>query len=248
VLNHHLDGRRPVYVYGLPIFCIGSLGVATAQNVLQVMIWRLVQAVGSGSLSVGSAVIGDIYQLEERGTALGIFYGVRIRFENLSDKRALTIMSQFSRSVFWVLHSRLLLEVLRNPSNIAVAEFNNSFSGVAAHYFSWRHLQYALALYGFFAFMLVVSILPETSHPKSRGIDKYMEPPNALPRPWKWVWINPFRSLWLLRSPTILAIVCGAFLFHSAAYGLLVQCLAGVATLMTDYGTLAFNDGKMTHH
>jgi MFS family permease len=30
----------------------------------------------SGGLSVGSAVIGDIFQLEERGTAMGIFFAV----------------------------------------------------------------------------------------------------------------------------------------------------------------------------
>jgi len=41
------------------------------------MIWRLVQAFGaSPGLSVGSGVIGDIYKLEERGTAMGIFFAV----------------------------------------------------------------------------------------------------------------------------------------------------------------------------
>jgi MFS family permease len=41
------------------------------------MVCRFLQTVGaSGGLSVGSVVIADIYKLEERDTAMGIFYGV----------------------------------------------------------------------------------------------------------------------------------------------------------------------------
>lgn len=37
--------------------------------------WRVLQAFGASSgLSVGIAVIGDIYKLEERGTACGVFF------------------------------------------------------------------------------------------------------------------------------------------------------------------------------
>ena len=38
--------------------------------------WRVVQAIGcSSGMSVGAAVAGDLYALEERGQAMGIFYG-----------------------------------------------------------------------------------------------------------------------------------------------------------------------------
>jgi MFS family permease len=48
-----------------------------AETVLQLMIGRTIQAVGaSPGLSVGAGVIGDIYRLEERGTALGSYFGV----------------------------------------------------------------------------------------------------------------------------------------------------------------------------
>jgi MFS family permease len=41
------------------------------------MFWRFVQAFGaSPGMSVGAGVIGDIYRLEERGQAMGIFFGV----------------------------------------------------------------------------------------------------------------------------------------------------------------------------
>ena len=45
------------------------------------MAWRFVQALGaSPGLAVGSGVIGDIYKLEERGQAIGIYFGVRLFF------------------------------------------------------------------------------------------------------------------------------------------------------------------------
>ncbi|CDO71928.1 hypothetical protein BN946_scf184940.g75 [Trametes cinnabarina] len=43
------------------------------------MFWRVVQAFGSSSgMSVGAGAIGDIYKLEERGTAMGIFFGAAL--------------------------------------------------------------------------------------------------------------------------------------------------------------------------
>lgn len=72
----HQDGRRPIYLYSLPTLCIGSIGVATSTSVAQLLSWRVVQAIGcSSGMSVGAAVAGDLYALEERGQAMGIFYG-----------------------------------------------------------------------------------------------------------------------------------------------------------------------------
>lgn len=71
------DGRRPVYLCSLTCQCIGSLGVASAWSVPSLLMFRMVQAFGTSSgLSVGMGVIADIYKLEERGTASGIFWGV----------------------------------------------------------------------------------------------------------------------------------------------------------------------------
>lgn len=72
-----VDGRRFVYLRSLPCLCIGSIGVANSHAVPTVMFWRVVQAFGASSaMSVGAGVIGDIYRLEERGFAMGLFFGV----------------------------------------------------------------------------------------------------------------------------------------------------------------------------
>ena len=71
------DGRRPVYLIVLPIFTLGSLGVALARTVPQLMFFRVVQAFGGGGgMSVGAGVISDIYRMEERGSAIGFFFAV----------------------------------------------------------------------------------------------------------------------------------------------------------------------------
>lgn len=45
----------------------------------ELMVWRFLQTFGgSPGLSVGAGVVGDIYRLEERGTAMGVFFGVSI--------------------------------------------------------------------------------------------------------------------------------------------------------------------------
>ncbi|KAJ2985708.1 hypothetical protein NUW54_g10060 [Trametes sanguinea] len=72
-------GRRTVFLISLPCLCIGSAGVAMSHSVPTLLFWRVVQAFGSSSgMSVGAGAIGDIYKLEERGAAMGIFFGASL--------------------------------------------------------------------------------------------------------------------------------------------------------------------------
>jgi len=53
-----------------------------ASSVPEFMISRCIQTFGAGGgWAVGGAVIGDIYRFEERGTALGVFFAVRISLD-----------------------------------------------------------------------------------------------------------------------------------------------------------------------
>ena len=101
----YADGRRPIYLLSLPFLCLGSLGVANAQNVPELMIFRVVQAFGSSAgMSVGSGAIADIYQLEERGTAMGVFFAVSPVFIS-TTKQAINCFRPVSL-VPLLLHSR----------------------------------------------------------------------------------------------------------------------------------------------
>ena len=67
-----------MYLTSLPILALGSLGVSVARSIPELIIFRFIQAFGSGAgVSVGAGVIADIYRLEERGKAMGIFFGAR---------------------------------------------------------------------------------------------------------------------------------------------------------------------------
>ncbi|KAF8803996.1 MFS general substrate transporter [Phlegmacium glaucopus] len=136
-------GRKPVYLTALPLLFLGSLGVASSRTIPQLMSWRFIQAIGaSPGLAVGTGVIGDIYRLEERGQAMGIFFAAVL----LGPALAPLLAVKFILISFWFCF--------------------------AAHYYSWRLLQQFLGLVGLFVFFLIMFFLPETYHPGERGVDK----------------------------------------------------------------------------
>lgn len=52
-----------------------------SRTVGELFFFRVFQAAGaSPGFSIGAGVIGDIYKLEERGTAIGVFLAVGLSF------------------------------------------------------------------------------------------------------------------------------------------------------------------------
>ena len=72
-----LDGRRPVYLWSLPLFVFGALGVSMATQIPSLLFFRFLQGLGAApGLVLGPGVVGDIYKLEERGRAMSVFLSV----------------------------------------------------------------------------------------------------------------------------------------------------------------------------
>ncbi len=70
-------GRRVVYVLDVSLFALGSLVVALSPTLPILLVGRAVQGFGSGGIfPVASAVIGDIFPPEKRGSALGMIGAV----------------------------------------------------------------------------------------------------------------------------------------------------------------------------
>ena len=67
-------------------------------------------------------------------------------------------------------------------------------------------MQGFLGLVGLIAFTTIYFLFPETSQPGARGIDK-MKAANEIDSSTSFIFINPLKSLWLLRSPVMLSIV-----------------------------------------
>lgn len=100
-------------------------------------------------------------------------------------------------------------------------------------------MQLSLGVIGLLVFLFVFLVFPEICHPGERGVDKV--DPSSLPT-WRPILINPLKSLWLLRSPVLLAVVGLSANFHcfdSHSY-FFQQTFAGFTTMITEYGVPQF--------
>ena len=72
-----LYGRRPIYLAGLATFLAGSALSGASQNMVQLILFRMVQGLGAGALmTLGYTIIGELYGLERRARMQGYISGV----------------------------------------------------------------------------------------------------------------------------------------------------------------------------
>jgi EmrB/QacA subfamily drug resistance transporter len=72
-----LLGRRRVFLGGLTIFLVGSALSGLAQNMAQLIGFRMLQGLGAGSLmTIGMTIIGELFALERRAKMQGYISGV----------------------------------------------------------------------------------------------------------------------------------------------------------------------------
>jgi MFS family permease len=70
-------GRRPVYLFSIALFAVGSAGVAFGINFGLLLLFRAVQGLAAGGIwPVAAAVIGESFPKEKRGSALGLIGAV----------------------------------------------------------------------------------------------------------------------------------------------------------------------------
>src|SRR5216117_820454 len=68
-----LYGRRPILLFAVAVFLIGSLLCGFSQEMWQLVTFRSLQGLGAGALfPVALAVIGDLYDASERGKYQGL--------------------------------------------------------------------------------------------------------------------------------------------------------------------------------
>lgn len=72
-----LRGRRPVMLWGLAFFLVGSVLSGASATMVQLIAFRAIQGVGAGALQpVALTLIGDLFTVEERGRIQGVFGAV----------------------------------------------------------------------------------------------------------------------------------------------------------------------------
>jgi MFS family permease len=201
-----IDGRRPVYLWSLPVFVFGALGASMATQIPSLLFFRFLQGLGvAPGLVLGPSVIGDIYKLEERGRAMSVFLSVSpvisrrfLYFEYLFLHIDMFTGTRVSSSSWWYVSSAV--------SYHHYFSFTEKVQGSIAFYFSWRTMQFYLVAAGIFQFCWMYSYFPETAQPGTRGIDKVPGIDSLKHHP-KVIFINPLKPLALLRSPNLLLIV-----------------------------------------
>ncbi|HSL98293.1 MAG TPA: MDR family MFS transporter [Candidatus Deferrimicrobiaceae bacterium] len=72
-----LVGRKPILMFGIAVFLIGSALSGLSQEMWQLILFRGIQGIGAGSLfPIALAVIGDLFTPAERGKYQGLFGAV----------------------------------------------------------------------------------------------------------------------------------------------------------------------------
>lgn len=72
-----LFGRKPVFLFGMSIFLIGSILCGLAMTMEQLIIYRLIQGLGAGAvMPIVTTIVGDIYTTEERAKIQGYLSSV----------------------------------------------------------------------------------------------------------------------------------------------------------------------------
>ncbi|MFM2309382.1 MAG: hypothetical protein RLY87_1503 [Chloroflexota bacterium] len=70
-------GRRASFLASVVLFGVGSVVVANATDVTVLLVGRAIQGFGAGGIfPVASAVVGDVFPVEQRGRALGLIGAV----------------------------------------------------------------------------------------------------------------------------------------------------------------------------
>jgi EmrB/QacA subfamily drug resistance transporter len=70
-------GRKRVYILGFTVFTLGLVLCSLSQSIVQLILARVVQAIGSAmTVALSTAIVTAAFPNEERGKALGILGGV----------------------------------------------------------------------------------------------------------------------------------------------------------------------------
>jgi EmrB/QacA subfamily drug resistance transporter len=182
-----LFGRKPLFLFGVTVFLIGSIASGAAQSMEQLIVFRAIQGLGAGAvLPIVLTIIGDIFVLEERARVQGLFSGVWALSSIVGPALGGLIVDHFSwRWVFYInipfgLLSAFLLiisfkeKVERKKLSLDYIGTLTLTGGIVALLFAlleggtnwaWNSLQ-SIALFALAALLLILFLYQERRAPE----------------------------------------------------------------------------------
>ncbi|PFH53304.1 hypothetical protein AMATHDRAFT_137906 [Amanita thiersii Skay4041] len=100
-----VKGRKMVYLASLAMFTAGSVAVSLSPTMQMVIGFRCIQAAGSSAvITIGAATLADIFDTEERGTKMGIYYMAPLLGPAIGPIFGGVLTTGFNwRAIFWFL-------------------------------------------------------------------------------------------------------------------------------------------------
>jgi EmrB/QacA subfamily drug resistance transporter len=72
-----LYGRKPVLLFGVTVFMVGSAASGLSSTMTQLIVFRAVQGLGAGAMQpITLTIVGDLYNIEERARTQALFGAV----------------------------------------------------------------------------------------------------------------------------------------------------------------------------
>ncbi|KAJ1954029.1 hypothetical protein EC988_002656, partial [Linderina pennispora] len=98
-------GRRYMYISSMLVYMGGCVGCALSTNIAAMLASRIIQSMGSSSvLGVGAGTIADVFEREQRGTAMGFYFMGALLGPPLAPIIGGAVAQHLGwRAIFWML-------------------------------------------------------------------------------------------------------------------------------------------------
>ena len=152
-----ITGRKRIFLIGIMVFTLASFFCGLSQNIIQLILFRVLQAVGSAMIfSTGIAIVTSIFPPGERGKAIGIIIGAVYVGLTIGPFAGGLLTEYFGwRSIFYVFIPFGIIAVL-----LILLYMKGEWAEAKGEKLDWfGSLLYAAALMGI---MYGFSELPET--------------------------------------------------------------------------------------
>jgi EmrB/QacA subfamily drug resistance transporter len=98
-------GRRKVFVWGLVLFALATLGMAFAGSIAVLIAWRMIQGIGTAMVvTTGMAIVTSVFPPQRRGKAIGIYVAAVYVGLAVGPTAGGVLTHQYGwRSIFWAM-------------------------------------------------------------------------------------------------------------------------------------------------